>query len=83
MKFMNGCLKVFTVYVLKQSEIDDTIEIQIIILAEIFLVIKKHCEKKKDKNQLFQDSNDSTTTPAQCRIVRRSGDSQFFRFLKN
>ena len=61
---MNGCLKVFTVYVLKQSGIDDTIEIRIIIFVEIFPVIKKHCEKKKnDKNHLFQDSNDSTTTP--------------------
>ena len=62
---MNGCLKVFTVYVLKQSGIDDTIEIRIIIFVEIFPLIKKHCEKKKknDKNHLFQDSNDSTTTP--------------------
>ena len=46
-KFMNGCLKVFTVYVLKQSGIDDTIEIRIIIFVEIFQLIKKHCEKKK------------------------------------
>ena len=44
---MNGCLKVFTVYVLKQSGIDDTIEIRIIIFVEIFSLIKKHCEKKK------------------------------------
>lgn len=60
---MNGCLKVFTVYVLKQSGIDDTIEIRIIIFVEIFPQIKKRCEKKNDKNHLFQDSNDSTTTP--------------------
>ena len=60
---MNGCLKVFTVYVLKQSGIDDTIEIRIIIFVEIFPLIKKHCEKKNDNNHLFQDSNDSTTTP--------------------
>ena len=60
---MNGCLKVFTVYVFKQSGIDDTIEIRIIIFVEIFPLIKKHCEKKNDKNHLFQDSNDSTTTP--------------------
>ena len=38
-KFMKGCLKVFTFYVLKQSAIDDTIEIRIIILVEIFPVI--------------------------------------------
>ena len=62
-KFMKGCLKVFTFYVFKQSEIDDTIEIRIIIFVEIFPVIKKHSEKKNDKNHLFQESNDSTTTP--------------------
>ena len=61
---MKGCLKVFTFYVLKQSGIDDTIEIRIIIFVEIFPLIKKHCEKKNDhQNHLFQDSNDSTTTP--------------------
>ena len=53
----------FTFYVFKQSGIDDTIEIRIIIFVEIFPVIKKHSEKKNDKNHLFQESNDSTTTP--------------------
>ena len=43
---MDGCLKVFTVYVLKQYGIDDTIEIRIIIFVENFPLIKKHCEKK-------------------------------------
>ena len=57
---MNGCLKVFKVYVLKQSGIDDTIEIRIIILVEIFPGSRSIEKKKNDKNQLFQDSNDST-----------------------
>ena len=51
---MNGCLKVFTVYVLKQSGIDDTIEIRIIIFVEIFPLIKKHCEKKMTKIICFK-----------------------------
>ena len=57
---MNGCLKVFTVYVLKQTGIDDTIEIRIIILAEIFPGSRSIVEKKNDNTHLFQDSNDST-----------------------
>ena len=44
---MNGCLKVFTVYVLKQSGIDDTIEMRIIILVETFPGSRSIVERKK------------------------------------
>ena len=80
---MNGCLKVFTVYVLKPSGIDDTIEIRIIILVEIFPGSRSILEKKNDKNHLYQDSNDSTSTPAKCRLSTRIRESQFFHFEEN
>ena len=48
---------------IKEDWIDDTIEIQIIILVEIFVGTKKHSEKKNTHRiNEYQDSNDSTST---------------------
>ena len=47
---------------IKDDWIDDTIEIRIIILVEIFVGIKMHSEKKKHRINEYQDSNDSTST---------------------
>ena len=71
---------------IKEDWIDDTIEIRIIILVEIFVGIKKHCEKKNTHRiNEYQDSNDSTsTTPRNARCTFRDHKSYFvFKKIKS
>ena len=82
---MNGCLKVFTVYVLKPSGIDDTIEIRIIILVEIFPGSRSILEKKKTTKIIcIKIQMIPLPLPRNVGFQRESeNDSQFFHFEEN
>ena len=71
---------------IKEVWIDDTIEIRIIILVEIFVGTKKHSEKKNNTHRIneYQDSNDSTSTTSRnvgCTFL--IWDHKSFIFKKN
>ena len=82
---MNGCLKVFTVYVLTPSGIDDTIEIRIIILVEIFPGSRSILEKKKTTKIIcIKIQMIPLPLPRNVGFQRESeNDSQFFHFEEN